>query len=215
MTANERLLFIDAIGEALRLDHNQRHANGKEGGRFSRSRFESELARLYPRVGTSELLSTASKQAKQVKDDPYLNRGMDFEKVDGLLTYIFKDLGGHKYPTVAKLVKGEPELSKYAELVKTQEQKNIDHVFSVLNGAPEDQLSSTLLRLYVDVVTKEKTRTIKAMSKNENTIKELTQRLNRVVAILEKKIANLEGKQLTPEERKELEDAKRTLNQKK
>jgi hypothetical protein len=167
--SEERLRFINEIMKAITFDHNQLNSVGLEKNRFFRGNFENRLEVAYPRVGTSELLSTAKKAVKALDANPAINKGMDEDKVEGLMYFVFKDHDASRWPTVLELVKNYAGgvFAHYADNVMTQEKKESEKIKGLLAGMPEDSVFLQDLRVYVEKTIEEHKRTQEEMEEHK------------------------------------------------
>lgn len=211
--SKERLFFIDEIRKALKADHNDRNSLGLEPKRFVRGAFEKAVEKSYPQVGTSELLNTARKGAIKVKSDPTSKWGMNFDKVDGLLNYIFKQNDATKWPRVVKLVKtySNGKYAHYAEKVKTEEESEIDAIMSSLNGSNKPT-HLKLLRLYVEETIKYHEKSEENMANDKIVISKMEKRAIKLEKAIQSIVHRLQGNpNLTKEEVYQIEEARKML----
>ena len=210
----QRLYFVNEILTALTLDHNARHSQGMESGRFVRKTFEKELEGKYPKVGTGELLNTARKTVRALEADPSLNRGMDFEKVDCLMKFIFKTHGASKWPTVVETVKtfADGKFAHYAEGTKTDDESEAEAILRLLGNVSNGPSHIRLLRVFVEETINNYKLTLNMMENDKKRIRALEARERDIKIAASRIVEAMQGREdLSEEDQKTLEEAKKML----
>lgn len=209
--AKERLFFINEVRKAVRYDHNQRANQKLEPKRFNRGVFESELYRLYPQVGNSELLATARKSVIALEKNPDKNWGMDFDKVDGLMKYLFTELDPTHYPTMVKVVKeyAGGEFAHYAKMVRDEETIRLRQIADAFSGKTGKSDTLKIAELLVKQLVREYDENAQKMQEDKDKIERLQEREKEILRRLEAIYRRLSNKKsLTDEDRAELERLK-------
>lgn len=213
--AKERLELINQLAVAMRNDHNYRHGKGLEDGKFNQGNFDAELEAAFPQVGTSELLNTSKKLAKRLNDNPDITIRTSFDKIDAMLKFIFGKWKGDRYPTVVSLVKSyaNGEYAHYADGAKTEDEKDIDYMLHRLGDTSDAPTHIKLLRLYVEQAIQFNEQHKEDMSKTTKEMKKMVAKEAMLTKALKDVINRLsQKKDLLPEEREQLEKAKKLVD---
>ena len=209
-----RLYFVHEVMKAITIDHNKRNAQGLEPKRFARRKFEILLEGAYPQIGTSELFNTARKSVISLEEKPALNKGMDFDKVDGLMKYIFHDKDATKWPGVVKLVKSYAggKFAHYAALIKSEEDGQVEEMMAALGDTSDTPTHLKVLKLYVEEAVSYYLKNTDNMKESKIKIEELKKREAKLEAAIKAAISRMENRtDLSPQEKLALKKAKELL----
>lgn len=209
-----RLYFVHEVMKAIALDHNNRNAQGLEPKRFVRRKFEMEVWSAYPQVGTTELFNTARKSVISLEENPSVSKGMDFDKVDGLMKYIFNDNDASKWPGVVKLVKeySGGKFAHYANLIKTEEEGQVEEMMVALGNTSNAPTHLKVLKLYVEEAVAYYLKNKDKMKIDKMKIEELKKREAKLEAAIKAAISRMEDRpDLSPEEKTAIKKAKELL----